>query len=309
MRKKRILLWCVVSCLSWSTACLFAWDRGTVDAPVDAVDPERAFGYLTAQCDLGPRDPGSAGHAACLEYLVAELQALCDTVELMHFQPVDSRGNRVPPLTNIVARIVPEEERRYLFCAHWDTRPRADRDPDPARRAEPIIGANDGASGVAVLLELANILHANRPPVGVDLVLFDGEDYGEEGRIQDYMLGSREYARQRWQERPVLGVLVDMVGDRDLRLPIEQNSVEAAPELVDLVWSVAETLGEAAFVRRAGYRVFDDHLPLIEVGWPVIDVIDFDYPYWHTHDDTPEHCSPRSLGTVARVLVGVIYGS
>ena len=309
MMKWKITLWCVVASLPLTAACLFARDRAADTSPVDQVDSARAFSYLMTQCDFGPRNPGSSGHAACLEYLVAELTALCDTVEVMHFQPVDSHGDRVPPLTNIVGRIVPGAERRYLFCAHWDTRPRADHDPDPARRDEPILGANDGASGVAVLLELARILNENPPPMGVDLVLFDGEDYGEEGRIQDYMLGSREYARQRWHEKPELGVLVDLVGDSDLELPIEQNSWAAAPDVVEKVWSAAEKLGERAFVRRTGYRIFDDHLPLIEVGWPVIDIIDFDYPYWHTHADTPEHCSPESLGSVARVLVELIYGS
>ncbi len=275
----------------------------------DAVDGARAFSYLQKQCDFGPRNPGSAGHAACLAFLTEELSALCDTVELMHFQPTDSRGNRVPPLTNVIARIAPEMDTRYLFCAHWDTRPRADRAEDPAVRAEPIIGANDGASGVAVLLELANVLQRTPPPVGVDIVLFDGEDYGEEGVLEDYLLGSRAYAlRQQHAARPALGVLLDMVGDADLRLPMEQNSLRAAPDLMQHVWGVARDSGERAFLASVGPRIFDDHLPLIEIGWPVIDIIDFDYPYWHTHEDVPERCSAESLASVARVLVRVVFG-
>jgi len=275
---------------------------------VRAVNGERAYGYLVAQCRFGPRNPGSAGHEAALRYLVRELRGLTDTVETMHFQPIDSHGRRVPPMTNIIARIAPNRRKRYLLCAHWDTRPRAEYDRDPARRGAPIIGANDGASGVAVLLEVANVLAAHPPSVGVDIALFDGEDYGEEGDLDDYCLGSREYARGRWQAPPELGVLVDMVGDRDLHLPVEQNSREAAPQVVERVWSAAARLGEVAFDRRTGPRVYDDHLPLIEAGWPVIDVIDFSYPYWHTQGDTPERCAPQSLAAVARVLVAVVEG-
>jgi Zn-dependent M28 family amino/carboxypeptidase len=237
------------------------------------------------------------------------MRLLTDTVEVMHFQPTDSRGNRTPPMTNILGRIAPRNPKRYLLCAHWDTRPRADHDPDPRRRNEPILGANDGASGVAVLLEVATVLKQLRPGVGVDIVLFDGEDYGEEGRIEDYFLGSTEFSR-RWRgPRHEMAILVDMVGDRNLRFPIEGFSWRSAPTVVNRVWDTGARLGERAFVRDYGPQIYDDHLPLIDAGWPAIDIIDFSYPWWHTHADTPDKCSPESLRSVARVLIAVIMGN
>lgn len=270
------------------------------------VNAQRAFGYLTAQTSFGPRNPGSRGHAACREYLVRQLGMLTDTVEVQHFQPTDSRGERAPAMTNIIGRIAPQRARRYLLCAHWDTRPRADRDPDMRRRHQPILGANDGASGVAVLLEVAKVLKSVPPRVGVDIVFFDGEDFGEEGRLEDYFFGSREFAR-RWRgPKHEMAVLVDMVGDRNLQLPVEGISARAAPEVVDRVWSAAERIGEPTFVRSMGVEIQDDHVPLIEAGWRAIDIIDFSYPYWHTTADTPDKCSPGSLASVARVLLATI---
>ena len=288
-------------------ALLFLAACGHAQGPLSSVDGERAFEFLLRQVSFGPRNPGSDGHAGCRAYLVEQLAALTDTVELMHFQPVGSDGERLPPMTNIVARVAPHHDRRYLLCAHWDTRPRADRDPDPALRKEPILGANDGASGVAVLLEVATILRRFPPPVGVDIVLFDGEDYGEEGNLEDYFLGSRELARRWLDYRPELGILVDMVGDADLHLPKEEISFTAAPWLVDRVWSIARRLGEDRFEQYVGPRVLDDHVPLLEAGWPVIDIIDFAYPHWHTLADTPDKCSSASLRAVCRVLVALVY--
>jgi glutaminyl-peptide cyclotransferase len=275
---------------------------------LDAVSPARAMEYLEKQVEFGPRVPGSEGHKETLTWLTRTLEMLTDSVELMHFQTLDSYGNLLPPMTNIIARINVDEPVRYLFCAHWDTRPRADYAADTDRRAEPILGANDGASGVAVLLELANVLQQYPPDVGVDIVLFDGEDWGEEGRLQDYFLGAREYAQQRWERPPALGVLVDMVGDADLELPIERISWQNTPWLVNRVWEAAKTVGARAFVRRVGRSVLDDHVPLIEAGFPVVNIIDFEYTYWHTHRDTPDKCSAESLVEVTRVLVAIAKG-
>jgi len=292
---------------SIAIALLFVASCGHADGPLEYVSGERAFEFLLRQVSFGPRNPGSTGHTACASYLVEELRALADSVQLMHFQPTGSAGERLPPMTNVIGHIAPDQEKRYLLCAHWDTRPCADRDPNPELRSQPIPGANDGASGVAVLLEVATVLRRFPPPVGVDIVFFDGEDYGEEGNLSEYFLGSGELARQWLHYRPQLGILVDMVGDRELEIPKEELSFEAAPWLVNRVWSVADRLKERAFANRIGPRVLDDHVPLLEVGWPVIDIIDFSYPHWHTLADTPDKCSARSLGTVSRVLVALIY--
>jgi glutaminyl-peptide cyclotransferase len=273
----------------------------------------RAFTFLTRQTDFGPRDPNSAGHERCLQYLASTLGALSDQVRLQPFTHAGYDGRELH-LTNVFASFRPEAAARILLCAHWDTRPRADQDEDRSKRNAPILGANDGASGVAVLLELATLMKTAPPAIGVDLLLVDGEDYGREGDQQNYLLGSKYFARTRPAGYlPRFGILLDMVGDTFLELPKEGNSLRYAPDVVALVWSTARALGIAQFVDAPGEEIMDDHLPLNEVGIKTIDIIDFNYPdqtnrYWHTHQDTPDHCSAESLGAVGTVLTHVIYG-
>lgn len=271
-----------------------------------------AFRFLTRQTDFGPRNPGSPGHARCLSFLEQTLSALADTVRLQPFPHVGYDGQTLQ-FTNVIASFRPESTARLLLCAHWDTRPRADQDPDPRRREEPILGANDGASGVAVLLQLATLLKASPPPIGVDIVLFDGEDYGLEGDTENYLLGSRHYARTASRNvTPRFGILLDMVGDAALEIPREGYSVRYAPDVVNLVWSTARGLGITEFVDYLRGEIIDDHLPLNEAGIRTINIIDFDYPdpshrYWHTHEDTPDKCSPESLEAVGTVVTNVLY--
>jgi Zn-dependent M28 family amino/carboxypeptidase len=272
----------------------------------------RAFALLEKQVAFGPRNPGSAGHGACRDFLEAELRRHANRVELQNFTHEGYQGERLR-LTNIIASFNPPARTRILLAAHWDTRPRAERDPDAGQRSRPIPGANDGASGVAVLLELARLMQSQPPPVGVDIVLFDGEDYGNEGDSQRYLLGAREYARSRVGGRlPVFGILLDMVGDAQLEILREENSVLYAPTVVDLLWTTAARLGIPEFADGPGPAVLDDHIPLIEAGIPTANVIDFEYPdashrFWHTHDDTPEHCSAASLEAVGRVITHIVY--
>jgi len=210
-------------------------------------------------------------------------------------------------MRNLVCRFQPKATRRVLLAAHWDSRPFADLDPDRGKRHQAVLGANDAASGVVVLLELARCLKARPPAFGVDIVLFDGEDWGEQGRLDEYFLGSRHYARQLGRPMPVAGVLLDMVGDRRLAIPQEPYSLQAAPELMERVWSLAERLGYGhIFLREIGPAVQDDHLPLIQRGVPMIDIIDFDYPEWHTTRDTPAACSAASLEAVGRVVEALL---
>ncbi len=273
---------------------------------------DRAFDYLKKQVAFGPRNPGSTGHKACLTYLVKELRAQSDSVRLQSFNYQNMRNKEQFTLTNVIASFKPAEKKRIFFAAHWDTRPRADYDTK-ANRHKPIPGANDGASGVAVLLEIARQLRINPPPVGVDLILFDGEDYGEEGHLEDYFLGSRYFAKHAKGYRPAFGILLDMVGDANLTLPKEGYSQQYLPWLVDKVWSVAADLGFSEFEDRTGSFISDDHLELIKQGIPCIDIIDFSYPapgtnYWHTLQDTPDKCSAQSLETVGLVMMELIYG-
>jgi glutaminyl-peptide cyclotransferase len=275
-------------------------------------DGTSAFGYLTAQTSFGPRNPNSPGHDLCLNYLETTVKGFADRVTRQEFTRKGYRGE-VLPLTNIIASFAPEASTRILLCAHWDTRPRAEHDPDKSKWNTPILGANDGASGVAVLLEIAKQLKAAPPAIGVDIVLFDGEDYGIEGDRDMYLLGSRHFAAHLPPNYvPRFGILLDMIGDAQLEIPKEKNSVRFAPDVIRLIWDAARELGIEQFIDEPGEEVMDDHWPLNDAGIKTVDLIDFNYPdqtnrYWHTTLDTPEHCSPESLKAVGLVLSNVIY--
>ena len=273
---------------------------------------KEAFDFLLRQTSSGPRNPGSPGHSDCLGYLGSTLRGLADRVKFQEFNYPGYGGEQLH-LTNIIASFRPELTSRILLCAHWDTRPRAEHDENKSRRDQPIIGANDGASGVAILLQIATLLKKTPPPVGVDLVLFDGEDYGKEGDTDRYLLGSRYYASNVDRTTiPRFGILLDMVGDTYLEIPREQNSMRFAPDVMDLIWHKAQDLGITQFVDEQGEEIMDDHLPLNQAGIKTVDLIDFNYPdqtnrYWHTHQDTPDHCSAESLQAVGTVLMNVIF--
>lgn len=265
---------------------------------------DTAFDLLRRQVEFGPRVAGMPGHAAQLEWMASYLRARADTVELQPFTHVGPRGERLE-MTNVFARFRPGMRERVLLVAHWDTRPTADEEGTPERRARPIPGANDGASGVAVLLELANVLSSHSPPIGVDILLVDGEDYAP-----DHMyLGSTYFAENKPRGyEPFYGVVVDMVADQDPVFPQEGYSVRYAPEVVDRVWRMAERLGYGHVFRpERGIPIMDDHVPLNEGGIRTIDIIDFDYPHWHTLDDSLEHVAPEGLEAVGRVLAELVY--
>jgi glutaminyl-peptide cyclotransferase len=275
--------------------------------PPPVFDGQRAHDLVRKQCAFGPRNPGSAGHAKCLVFLESELRAAGAAVQRQPFT-YTLPGGKPLAMTNLIARWQPENPNRILLCAHWDTRPWADLDPDSTRRDEPILGANDGASGVAVLLELARHLEAHPPLRGVDIVLFDGEDLGTEAHREGFFRGAREYGRSVMGRRPPeRAILLDMVGDADLLFPMEGNSARAVPGTVAWFWKAAKEVAPAYFADQIGPFVEDDHLPLIAAGIPCMNLIDFDYPYWHTHADTPDKVSPGSLQVVGDVLVHILY--
>ena len=302
-----------------SIAIVFCLSCANENRPIDGsagknpnlqFDGSRAYALLVRQTQFGPRNPGSQGHAKAAAFLVGELWTHADTAYVEPFTYYDAKADSTVALTNILAEFNPEMEERFLLCAHWDTRPYADLDPDPLNREKPISGANDGASGVAVLLEIARLLGTTDPGIGVDIVLFDGEDYGRGigGDVSDYFLGSRVFARERaGRYRPKMGILLDMVGDKDLNIHVERISNANYPDVVVRVWNAAEALGLEQFHREPKYAIQDDHVPLIAAGMPVIDLIDFDYPYWHTTEDTPDKCSAESLQAVGELLVYLLY--
>ena len=273
--------------------------------PADAFDSKRAFAMLERQCAFGPRVPGSPAHDSCFAFLANQLRTLAPVVETDTFTYDSPDLGREVKLMNVLARFHPKSKERILFTTHWDSRPWADLDPKPALRSRPVPGANDGASGVAVLLEVARVLRKERPAIGVDLALFDGEDLGTETNPSGYFRGSTRFVEWRGDDRPIFVINIDMVGKRDLNLISEAISREQASNIVDLVWGEAQWLGIRNFRSGTGRRIFDDHVPFLNAGIPAINLIDFDFPEWHTTHDTPAVCSPASLEAVGRVLLSL----
>ncbi|MDR3706948.1 MAG: M28 family peptidase [Capsulimonadaceae bacterium] len=266
-----------------------------------AFDDNRAFSDLTAQCAFGPRVPGTAAHQKCAAYIEDQLKTVVDQVRTQDFTYQDPHKKISIPMTNIFGVINPAASRKIMLCAHWDTRPTADQDFDPANRSKPIPGADDGASGVAVLLELARALHNTHPSACVILAFWDGEDWGP-GEDNMY-IGARYFAIHPGALRPTESVLIDMIGQKDLTIPLERTSDDRFPDLCRKIWAIAAQMGYGAnFPQRVDYQISDDHIPLIDAGIPSIDLIDFNYAPWHTLGDTPDKCSPTSLGIVGRVL-------
>jgi len=301
----------IVACLplAFITGCGSPGPSGpTPGSP--AFDGAAALSLVEEQLSFGPRVPGMDGHAAQLAWMLDHLSAATPVIVADTFQHVTASGDSLA-LTNVMARFAPEERRRLLILAHWDTRPTADQASDPALRDTPIPGANDGASGTAVLLALATLLAENPPPVGVDLLFVDGEDYGPD--VEDMLLGARRYADTLGDDdRPVYGLLLDMVGDANPSFPVEGYSAQAANVIVQKVWRAAERLGYRDFFPTAvGRNLMDDHVPLIEAGVPTANLIDFTYgpnnAYWHTADDRLEHVSAATLGMVGEVVTELIY--
>lgn len=276
-------------------------------------DGDSAFNWLGKQCEFGPRNPGSDGYYECKDFYIHNLNDFADTVFTQNFTYTELNYNNTYELSNIIAQFKSESSNHILLGAHWDTRPWADMDSNPSNRTTPIIGANDGASGVAILLELAKMFKLNPPPIDVTIVLFDGEDMGKEGIPNSYARGSKYFAENLPIEKPNYGIVVDMIGDKILEIPIERNSYRVAPELVNSLWSIAEDMNLTAFQNKLGYDIFDDHVPLWEIAKiPTIDLIDFHYPnqranYWHTLNDIPQNCSSESLEQVGLVLSNYIY--
>jgi Peptidase family M28 len=269
----------------------------------ERVVADSAWAALITQLRFGPRVPGTEAHRRCGDWLVGELRRRGARVEEDTFTYRDSLG-AVWPLRNILGHLGPSGNGRLLLVAHWDTRPWADQDPDPAGRNTPIPGASDGASGVAVLLEVARVLQGETLPRGIDILFADGEDLGRSNHSEGFCRGTRRFA-----ERPLggywRGVVLDLVGDADLHLQVEQYSLARAPEVVDWIWERGTALAPDVFSTTLDGAIFDDHLPLLDAGLPTADVIDIDYAAWHTHADDVGAVSAASLAVVARVTASL----
>jgi Zn-dependent M28 family amino/carboxypeptidase len=260
-----------------------------------------------AQCEFGPRVPNSEAHTRAADFLFNSLKSTTDLTRRQQFTYFDSLTGETLRLMNLIASYNPENLRRVMLCAHWDSRPHSDMEPDSSKRHLPVLGANDGASGVAILLELGRLFHESPPPVGVDIVLFDGEDYGLSGAQSGWLIGSEYFAANMGSYRPRFAILIDMVGDSDLQIYREKYSQQYAADINDYIWGIARENNVGAFEDSVKHTVYDDHVSLLSDRIKAIDIIDFDYPHWHTQADTPDKCSPQSLATVGEVLLAAIY--
>jgi glutaminyl-peptide cyclotransferase len=262
-------------------------------------DGDRAYQDVIDQVGFGPRYPGSPGHADLRAWLISSL-------EEAGWQPVileaQYQGETIYNIQACSGGNVSSEKGYILLGAHYDTRRYADNDPDLSLRSEAVAGANDGASGVAVLLEIARVLPKDLEQ-NVCLVFFDAED---QGRIAgwEWVAGSRLYVEQL-EVNPASVVIVDMIGDADQGLPVEQNS---DPALVAEIWGLAAELGIETFLMEDGPHMLDDHTPFLQKEIPAVDIIDFSYPYWHTVEDTADKVSPQSLQNVGQVLLAWLMG-
>lgn len=272
-------------------------------------DGESAITYAKAQVDFGPRIPGTPGAQKAGDWIVSEMKQRADTVIVQTWTHVTQDGKRLP-MRNILARFNPSAADRILYVTHWDTRPVSDQAENLGERQLPVPGANDGASGVGLFVALGDALKKNPTTTGVDLLFVDGEDYGQfDDKLADVLIGSAYFTRNPPDSgyRPIFGVLWDMIGDKDLLIKKEGYSVERAPEVVDRVWGKALELGYGSiFVGETQGAITDDHVPFLQAGYRMIDVIDIDYPYHHRPSDTLDKISARSLSIVGEVAEALL---
>ena len=268
-----------------------------------------AYNYAKAQVDFGPRVPGTPAAQKAGDWIIRQMRARADTVIVQSFTYTTADGKKLP-LRNILARFRPNLSERVLYITHWDSRPISESAATDSEKKMPVPGANDGASGVGMFVALGDVLKKTPPNVGVDLLFTDGEDYGEFGPPEvDVLIGSKYFAMHLPTPgyKPQYGVLWDMIGDKDLRIPYEMNSFQQAPEVVSRVWQTAADLGYGdVFVQESGGLITDDHIPLLNVGIHVIDVIDLTYPSHHTPQDTMDKISAKSLAMVGDVATALV---
>ena len=313
------------------TICFFAACAGKSKSDQKSEDmvlvpqfsSDSAYQFVQRQVDFGPRVPGTKEHAACADFFVKTLESFGAQVKVQNGEAVLYDG-RTMKLKNIIATYNPDASKRILLCAHWDTRPYADHDKNPANHHTPILGANDGASGVGVLIEVARQLHLQRTNVGVDLIFFDLEDWGTPDfyvgnqREDSWCLGSQYWAKQASQNsyKADFGILLDMVGAPSAQFYKEQISTYYASFAVDKVWDTAQSLGFGTyFVNKSGGAITDDHLYVNKLAnIPCIDIIQYNPygdsgfgDYWHTLDDTMKNVDKNTLYVVGQTLLQVIY--
>lgn len=289
----------------------------TVKVPIPAFNRDSAYNYVVKQLEFGPRVVGSPESKACQAWLVEQFKAFGATVIEQDFKAKVYTGETFDA-TNIIAQFNPAASKRIVLSAHWDSRHIADSPLSTERQNEAILGADDGASGVAVLLEIARALGANPISMGVDIVLFDAEDYGDSNDRNSWALGAQHWSRNLHANpyRPKYGILLDMVGSKGARFTKEQWSMQYARPVVEKVWKLAQRMGYGNyFVDVMGNPVTDDHYFVNTIAQiPMIDIINNPVSsetgfgaYWHTHNDNIDIIDPRTLRAVGQVVLATIY--
>lgn len=289
---------------------------------VPAFDADSAYAYVANQVAFGPRVPNTEAHKACANYLANELKRHGAKTFVQEAALTAYDGTRLQ-CYNIIGSFLPDHERRVLLFAHWDSRPYSDHDPDPANHRKPLDGADDGASGVGALLEIARQIGQKSPGYGVDIIFFDAEDYGTPEFVTDFKPNTWCLGTQFWTRNTHVpnyqaeyGILLDMVGGRGATFFKEYQSVRAAAPIVEMVWSAARDLGYGRyFINADGGAITDDHQYVISgLRIPCIDIINYDpetekgFPaYWHTQDDTMENIDRETLKAVGQTVLKVIY--
>ena len=323
-----LLLLVMVSCSCKRSATGYATSSGVpsstaVSREMPRFSADSAYQYVTSQCDFGPRVPGTDAQKACAKWLQNELLRHGATVKLQEGEMTAYNGAKLPVI-NIVGSFNPDAKMRVLLMSHWDSRPFADNDPDPAKRKQPVMGANDGASGVGILLELARLCNEKLPQVGIDIFLTDAEDYGApddwKGTHDEkwWALGTHMWCKQAAKDgyRAQYGILLDMVGSANATFYREYYSERYASSFVNEIWQAAARLGYGdLFINQGGGGVTDDHVfvnRMLQI--PCIDIIDTRTdtdgtfcPEWHTTHDTMDNISRETLGKVGRVLVSLLW--
>lgn len=257
---------------------------------------DSSFYFLKKQVDFGPRNPGSESHRFCREFIIGKLKEYTDSVFVQEFVYKNIL------FYNIIGIKKGKNKENILLGTHYDTRPFAEMDPDTSRRKQPILGANDGASGVAVLLEIARILKKRKINKNIYFVFFDGEDFGYK---DDALLGSK-YFSENLPSKIDEVIIVDMIGDRDLQVYREGLSESFSKRLNDKVFKILKKIDKSSFFDNVKYYIYDDHIHFINLGIPSIVIIDFDYKFWHTTMDVIENCSAKSLKKIKKGLLKYI---
>tara|TARA_B100001142_G_C14288505_1_gene637970 strand:- start:218 stop:1132 length:915 start_codon:yes stop_codon:yes gene_type:complete len=288
---------------------IFSFISASDKMSVPDFDGDKAFEYIKTQCDFGPRYPGSLGHQQLSNYLYDYFILNSDSVSIFTDSISHPVSNEKIQIKNFLIQHNLDSDERYLFMAHWDTRDRADKDLDTEKQSIPILGANDGGSGVALLMQLSSHIKndINLTNIGIDILLVDAEDMGRPGHVDEWGLGTQSFVKQYKGILPKYAICVDMIADKNPIFKIEKFSYNYAKDLVYEIWELANDLGHKEFVWQLTHPIYDDHVYYHQgTGVPAIDIIDFDFPEWHTVDDTIENCSSKGLFIVGDVLLNFI---